>query len=54
MKAKSGSTRSLLNEHQVTLTEDDVVVCVAYVESEAAAQKMLEEWKAGTYQLLRD
>lgn len=51
---KSGSVQKLPNgEVQLVLTEGDVEVCVSYPVSEEEAQKILEQWKAGTYRLLQ-
>lgn len=42
------------SEVRVVLTENDIEICVLYVESEKNAQITLGDWKAGTLKLLRD
>ena len=51
---KNGHTQKLLNEVKVVLTENDVEVCIRYVKDQTEADQLLESWKDGTLQFLRD
>lgn len=50
---KNGEAHRLPNgEYQVILTEGGIELCVTYAVDEGAAEKIIKEWREGSYKLL--